>query len=131
MPKTPIEYEKNDDGNGELFLDLYSGNVKFVPNVYGAWILWDGSRWMLDDNSKKIVSMELLGDLFRGVKRLQIAEAIRLLEEARRNNDAAKEKIALNFKNWAKRSGDRGPVTNALIQASTMGEKAHGLSMKI
>lgn len=43
--KDPGEYERNDDGNGQHLTDLYGDDLHFVPAL-DKWILWNGKIWL-------------------------------------------------------------------------------------
>lgn len=45
----PNDYRLNDDGNAEHLCDLYPNQLLWVPG-YGNWMLWNGDRWLADED---------------------------------------------------------------------------------
>lgn len=52
----PADYDKNDVGQAQHFIDRVSDNVRYLSD-YNAWIIYDGITWHLDD-------FKLMRDLF-------------------------------------------------------------------
>ena len=46
---SPAEYRLNDDGNAQHLMDLYPNQLLWVPG-YGNWMLWNGERWIADQD---------------------------------------------------------------------------------
>lgn len=48
-PNFQRRYALTDLGNAERFADDHRSEVRFV-NQWGKWLLWDGSRWLVDES---------------------------------------------------------------------------------
>lgn len=114
------QYEMNDDGNAEHWLDIHKDCVKFVPNVFGKWIIWDGSKWVVDET-------KIARGLYRRVKRAQTAFAKKLWKEYERvkgQTGATKFKnLAQKWEYHALKSGSTNTVSNALVQAQSFHDR--------
>lgn len=72
-PEAPDKYERNDDGNAGHLMDLYGGNLLWVPGL-GQWISWNGSRWVGDN-------LSVGRHAFRSVKLRQLRYAQQLCNQ--------------------------------------------------
>lgn len=123
--KSPSEYTLNDDGNALHWLDLHEGLVRYVPNVLQSWMIWDGSKWVVDD--KDVIARHL----FRRVKERQAIYADELKQAwlAVQGTQLAKERKAL-YEKWNRQalsSGNARDIENALKQARSLKE---GIAIK-
>lgn len=50
-PRPIDDYDNNDSGRAERFVDRYSTRIRFVP-AWSCWLLWDGHRWKRDDSNQ-------------------------------------------------------------------------------
>lgn len=111
--KPADEYGQHDDGNAQHFIDVVSGNAKYVDGRDG-WILWDGQRWHRD------VSSRFVRLAYRKVRLNQEKFAKQLASEARQNDDKAMAKKAASWSQWAKRSGNLAPIKTALESSEAL-----------
>lgn len=118
--RSPKEYAMNDDGNGEQFLDIHEGLVRYVPNVLQKWMVWDGTKWVVDE--KNVVARYL----YRRVKERQIAYAEELKQAwlAVQGTPLEKERKALyhNWNRFSLQSGMVRDIDRALQAASAVRE---------
>lgn len=127
-PKRPTDYERNEDGNAEHFLNLYPNKFRFVVNHTdgaGRWLVFSDKtkRWLVDTKD------DLTRHLFRQVKVLQQKDARRLLTQALTAQSNAgnptpasiKEQVAQAraWKSFALESGNKARVGNSLAQAQS------------
>jgi len=108
--KPADEYGQHDDGNGHHFIDVYGGNVKFVDGRE-SWVIWDGERWHRD------LDQRFAGLAYRRVRQNQEQYAMKLMADAKAEDDKAKMRKAQSWLTWAKRSGNVGPIKAALESA--------------
>jgi hypothetical protein len=96
--KEPGDYDQNDHGNAQHFIDLYGTNIKYV-NARKDWVLWDGERWHRD------LDATLAGLAFDVVKRRQMVYAQSLPIDS-------KEAIQVkrSWRNWALKSGNASQI---------------------
>ncbi|QHB37510.1 DNA primase/polymerase [Mycobacterium phage Onyinye] len=114
LPAKPAnEYGQHDDGNGQHFIDLYGGNVKFVDGR-GSWVLWDGERWH-QDQSDRLVSLA-----YRRVRMAQEDYAIATIAEGKDQDDKGLIAAGKSWLNWSKRSGNIAPIKAALESATRL-----------
>lgn len=114
-------YGMHDDGNGQHFVDLYGDNVKFV-HARDNWAIWlpsDGTsesgRWYSDFDDR-MVSLA-----YRRVRKRQESFARKCkLEAAKNPADNAQKQKARSWTTWARRSGDIGPIHNAIDSAKRL-----------
>ena len=117
--KDPGEYERNDDGNGQHFCDLYQDRFKYVLG-YDRWIFWNsganpGWQWAEKGLTRRA---------FRKVKIRQQNYARQLLNEALvAAADDTPEAKALKAKAnawnlWSERSGNNSQARGALESAT-------------
>lgn len=106
--KPADNYDRNDRGNGEHFIDIYDEDVKYVESRQ-SWILWDGERWHRDTGDK------LIGLAFKRVEKAQKFHATTY-----DLNDPNERKLADVWKKWSMRSGNASQIRNALTMASGM-----------
>lgn len=128
--KSPGEYDQNDDGNAEHFLDLFPNNVHYVPE-WKKWAVWDEDEllWKTDDGAAirsfmlvKFRQIEFArtlyerrDELYRSFLNDGLTPAeIRKEQEYKDAAAAARE-----WEKWAVNSGNVRQVTNALDKAST------------
>jgi putative DNA primase/helicase len=111
--KPASEYGQHDDGNGQHFIDLYGGSVKYVDGRDG-WVVWDSKRWHRDNSSRKV------GLAFRRVRMRQEEFAYRTLAEAKANDDKGLMALGKSWLTWSKRSGNVGPISAALQSAERL-----------
>ena len=111
--KPANEYGQHDDGNGQHFIDLYGASVKYVDGR-GSWVAWDGTRWHRDVSNRN-VSLA-----FRRVRENQESYGAAAVYEGKQNDD--KEMIAhgRSWLTWSRRSGNVGPIKNALESAERL-----------
>lgn len=119
------QYTLNDDGNGEHFLDLHDGLVRYIPNVLQNWMIWDGSRWVVDEKG------DIARHLYRRVKNRQMVYAAKIFEDYKQiaGTKGAPEVKALAQK-WAqhaKASGNVRDIDRALQAARSIRQ---GISVK-
>ena len=114
------QYEMNDDGNAEHWLDVHKDCVHYVSNVYDKWIIWDGRRWVIDE-------VKVARGLYRRVKRAQTAFAKKLWKEYERvkgQTGAGKFRdLAKNWANHALKSGTESQVNSALKAAQSFHDR--------
>lgn len=113
-----LNYERNEDGNAQHFLDLHGSKLRFVPNhpdggKEGKWLVYleDSQRWVVDTNNT------LVRNMFREVKQRQMADAQANLLAQLGNQATMPEAKA--WMTWARESGNKMRVTNSLAQATT------------
>ncbi|QOC56653.1 DNA primase [Gordonia phage BiteSize] len=113
--RDPGAYERNDDGNGEHFVDLYADKFYFVEG-YERWIYWNGEHWVWDEQG-------MARRAFRVVKKRQQKYADQLMREAEMAKAAdspdakalaAKAKM---WNMWATNSGNNRAAEGALKAA--------------
>lgn len=123
--KSPNEYTLNDDGNGLHWLDIHDGLVRYVPNVLQKWMIWDGSKWVVDE--KNVIARFL----YRRVKERQetYAEELKQAWLAVQGTQLEKERKALyhNWKRFSLASGNVRDQDRALQAASSVRE---GIAIK-
>lgn len=113
------QYRRNDDGNAKHFLHLYRGCLRYVVNVVGQWMIWDGERWHIDDRG-------YARHLFRAVQDRQIAAGQQMVAEGVRDSSEERKKAGAALVQWGLRSGMAAAVSNALEQAQSF----PGISVK-
>lgn len=123
--KGPGDYTNNDDGNGEHFLDFHDGHVLYVSNVLQHWMIWNGSRWVVDEKD------DIARHLYRRVKESQMIYAAGLWASymQAKGTQGAPEKKALAEK-WVRHARSSGMVRDidrALIAARSVRQ---GISIK-
>lgn len=115
--KDPSEYERNDDGNGEHFTDMFRDRFHYVEG-YGQWIYWDGKNWRWDEQG-------LARRAFRRVKLRQQLYAEQLWRDAQMAEAAdapdAKDlkKKAQSWAAWSEQSGNNARAEAALEAATS------------
>lgn len=129
------DYERNEDGNAQNMLDLYAGNIRYVPNFAGMgarWIVFDQTRkrWVVDEKDVEVRNM------YRRVKteqmrvaEIRLAQANAVVAQAggsQQANAAQKQAVAdaKEWVKWANESGNKARVTNSLAQATTFSDVA-------
>ena len=121
-PRDPGEYERNDNGNAEHFLDLYGGDFRYVAG-YDKWIFWDGRNWRWDEKG-------LVRRAFNKVQKRQRNYAVHLWSTALAQGDedavkAAKQKAKV-WEEWALRSGNVNQISHALDAATSFADVTVG-----
>ncbi len=117
--RDPGEYERNDDGNGEHFCDLYQDRFKYVLG-YDRWIFWhEGSNpgWEWAENGMTRRAYRKVKARQQNYARQLLVEAMALREAEDSGAKAAMAK-AQSWNQWAERSGNNGQVRGALEAAS-------------
>lgn len=120
--RDPIDYEWNDDGNGEHMLDLYGDSLAYVPAL-DQWIHWNGERWARDTDG-------LARRCFRTVKVRQQNQVDQLYNAyldaiANAGGDAKDPDAKLagdkwkGWRDWAKQSGNNNRASGALEAATS------------
>jgi len=97
------KYNQTDAGNASRFLDMFGDRVRFCHN-WGKWLVWDGSRWSMDEKGGAGVY-----DLA-----LQMAYAISV-EAADAEDNADRESLG----SWALKCEARAKIENMLALAKT------------
>lgn len=116
----PSEYEMNDDGNAKHLVELWKGQLIWVPG-YGKWMFWTGKRWQVDEDGQA-------RRCFWGVKQRQQAYADTLwarakdLEDSGANENDIKRarRLADKWSSFALHSGDNASAMNALKAAQAI-----------
>lgn len=108
--KPANEYGQHDDGNGQHFIDLYGGNVRFVDGR-GSWVVWDGERWYRDVDDRYVALA------YRRVRGNQERYAFDKIEEGKQIDDKGIVSLGKSWLTWSKRSGNVGPIKSALDSA--------------
>lgn len=121
--KDPKEYERNDDGNAEHFLDLLGNNFKYVQERQ-QWIYWENRRGGWGPDASGHISRRG----WRIVKKRQQKYAQQLLDNARQamaaDPDEGKRlmKVAERWRIWAEGSGNNNKAEAALRAAQSFYE---------
>jgi putative DNA primase/helicase len=87
----------NDTDNSTRLIDLHGDRLRFVTK-WGAWIVWDGTRWIVDRNRVAIT------ELAKDVSRVLYREA-----SETRDPDTAKK-----LGRWADQSATRGRISSMI-----------------
>jgi P4 family phage/plasmid primase-like protien len=107
-PTDPSKYGRADEDNARHFIDIFGDNLKYMT-MRKSWVLWDGLCWH-KDGSDDILATQA----FRAVRRRQTAYAASMprgdQESIKKSNEALR---------WARRSGDKHPIANAISLART------------
>lgn len=121
--KDPKDYERNDDGNAEHFLDLLGNNFKYVQERQ-QWIYWENRRGGWGSDASGHISRRG----WRMVKRRQQKFAKQLLQQAiatsRTDPEEGKRllKVANKWSDWADSSGNNHRAEAALRAAQSFYE---------
>lgn len=118
-PKDPGDYDPNDVGNGEHFIDLYGGpegNFRFISKV-DKWMVWT-DRWSIDEDN------DLSARAFGVVQQRQKAyvEHVKAQWAAAKASEEKEEAalLSLEMKEWnahAKNGGNVGKIRSSLEAA--------------
>lgn len=121
LPTKPAnEYGQHDVGNGQHFIDLYGGSVKYVDGR-GSWVLWDGWRWHRDTGGRHVAKAFSRVRLHQEAYAAQLRRAAAQLESDDDDDSPLDPKAlraeAKSWSTWAKRSGNSAPIRAALEMA--------------
>lgn len=123
--KDPDDYELNDDGNAEHFLDIHKDMVLFVSNVLQRWIIWNGERWIVDERD------DIARHLYRRVKIRQVQFAKQAMADylkvAGAPGSGKLRQKAMQWQVHAKNSGMTNGIARALEAARSVRQ---GVSIK-
>lgn len=105
--KPADEYERNDVGNAQHFVDLFGDNIKYVE-TRKCWILWDGDRWHRDyDESHARKAFDL-------VAKRQKVYAHTQIELYKSTGDEDYKKKAKAWYDWSIKSGEASRIMNGI-----------------
>lgn len=122
------QYERNEDGNAQQFLDMFGDRIRYVPNHadgMGRWLIFlqEEKRWMVDTKDS------LIRNLYRQVKTQQMRDAELRMAQVNAQAAAAGTPLppalaqakaeAKAWVQWALESGNKTRVSNSLAMAQS------------
>lgn len=113
--EAPDKYELNDDGNANHLMDLYYGNLLWVPGL-GQWISWNGDRWVGDNPAVGRHAFRVVKARQFQYARQLMGERDRLLAALGKDDQEYKDmkRLAGEWLQWARSSGNNIRANGAL-----------------
>ena len=67
----------NDIGNAQHYADTYGEELRYCA-TWNKWLVWDGSRWKIDDEGRPLkLAKELVGTMFKDAMEIRGSEVLK------------------------------------------------------